>query len=77
MAYRVEVQAPDELRRLLLTHLDLARFQNAPQTDGITNAELIRLAAASPSQARSLLETEGYFSPQVSVKRDDPDDQTP
>ncbi|MBC7995445.1 MAG: BamA/TamA family outer membrane protein [Rhizobacter sp.] len=77
VSYRVEVQAPDELRQMLLTHLDLARFQNAPQTDGITNAELIRLAAASPAQARTLLETEGYFSPQVSVKRDDPPDQTP
>ena len=77
VSYRVEVQAPDELRQLLLTHLDLARFQNAPQTDGITNAELIRLAAASPAQARTLLETEGYFSPQVTVKRDDPPDQTP
>ncbi len=77
VSYRVEVQAPDELRQLLLTYLDLARFQNAPQTDGITNAELIRLSAASPAQARTLLETEGYFSPQVSVKRDDPPDQTP
>jgi translocation and assembly module TamA len=77
VAYRVEVEAPDELRQLLLTYLDLARFQNAPQTDGITNAELIRLAAASPAQARTLLETEGYFSPQVSVKREDPPEQTP
>ncbi|MBX3619265.1 MAG: BamA/TamA family outer membrane protein [Rhizobacter sp.] len=77
VAYRVEVQAPDELRKLLLTYLDLARFQNAPQTEGITNAELIRLAAASPSQARSLLETEGYFNPQISVTRIDPPDNTP
>lgn len=77
VSYRVDVQAPDELRQLLLTHLDLARFQNAPQADGITNDELIRLAAASPAQARTLLETEGYFGPQVSVKRDDPPDQTP
>lgn len=77
VSYRVDVQAPDELRLLLLTHLDLARFQNAPQADGITNDELIRLAAASPAQARTLLETEGYFGPQVSVKRDDPPDETP
>jgi len=77
VSYRVDVQAPDELKKLLVTYLDLVRFQNAPQTDGITNAELIRLAAASPAQARSLLETEGYFSPQVSVKRDDPPGETP
>lgn len=77
VAYRVAVNAPDNLRRLLLTYLDLARFQNAPQTEGITNAELIRLTAASPSQARSLLETEGYFNATISVTRVDPPDETP
>ena len=77
VAYRVEVDAPNELEKLLMTYLDLARFQSAPQTDGITNAELTRLAAASPAQARTLLETEGYFSPQISVERSDPPDQTP
>ncbi len=77
VAYRVEVQAPENLRRLLLTYLDLARFQNAPQTGGITNAELIRLTAASPSQARSLLETEGYFNAGIRVTRADPPDDTP
>lgn len=77
VAYRIEVLAPDELRRLLLEYLDLARFQNAPQTGGITNAELIRLAAASPAQARSLLETEGYFNARITVARDDPPDTTP
>lgn len=77
VAYRVAVQAPDDLRRLLLAHLDLARFQNAPQTEGITNAELIRLAAASPAQARQLLETEGYFNPEIGVTRIDPPDDTP
>ncbi|MET0335290.1 MAG: BamA/TamA family outer membrane protein [Rhizobacter sp.] len=77
VAYRVQVQAPDNLRKLLLTYLDLARFQNAPQTEGITNAELIRLAAASPSQARQLLETEGYFNAEIGVTRIDPPDETP
>ncbi|HEY0819632.1 MAG TPA: hypothetical protein VGD46_12690, partial [Rhizobacter sp.] len=77
VAYRVEVQAPPNLRQLLLTYLDLVRFQNAPQAEGITNAELIRLTAASPSQARSLLETEGYFNAQIGVTRIDPPDETP
>jgi translocation and assembly module TamA len=77
VAYRVEVQAPQNLRQLLLTYLDLARFQNAPQTEGITNAELIRLTAASPAQARSLLETEGYFNATIRVTRVDPPDETP
>jgi len=77
VAYRVAVDAPKDLEKLLVTYLDLARFQNAPQTDGITNAELVRLAAASPAQARQLLETEGYFNAQVTVTRADPPDETP
>ena len=67
--YRVEVQAPGPLRALLTTYLDLSRFQNAPATEGITPAELERLMRAAPAQARSLLETAGYFSAEVKVER--------
>jgi translocation and assembly module TamA len=67
--YRLEVAAPDELRPLLLNYLDLARFQTAPATEGITSAELDRLIAAAPAQVRALLETEGYFNPAVKVAR--------
>ena len=67
--YRLEVQAPTALRTLLTTYLDLARFQNAPATEGITAAELERLMRAAPAQARSLLETAGYFSADVKVER--------
>ena len=67
--YRLDVVAPDALRPLLLNYLDLARFQNAPATEGITSAELDRLIAAAPAQVRSLLETEGYFNPAVKVQR--------
>ena len=69
--YELEVRAPDPLRRLLLDYLDLARFQNAPASEAITPAELERLAAAAPAQARSLLETEGYFDADVKVTRSD------
>jgi len=69
--YELEVRAPDPLRRLLLDYLDLARFQNAPASEAITPAELERLAAAAPAQARSLLETEGYFEADVKVTRSD------
>ncbi len=67
--YRVDVQAPGTLRTLLTTYLDLARFQNAPATEGITPAELERLMRAAPAQARALLETAGYFSADVRVER--------
>jgi len=69
--YELEVRAPGSLRQLLLDYLDLARFQNAPASEAITPAELERLAAAAPAQARSLLETEGYFDADVKVTRSD------
>ncbi|MGE5865538.1 MAG: autotransporter assembly complex protein TamA [Rhizobacter sp.] len=68
--YRLEVQAPGELRTLLLTYLDLSRFQGEAQAESITQSELTRLANASPAHARSLLETEGYFAAEVNVVRD-------
>ncbi len=67
--YELEVRAPGPLRTLLLDYLDLARFQNAPASEAITPAELERLAAAAPAQARTLLETEGYFDADVKVTR--------
>jgi len=54
-------------RTLLENHLDLARFQLVPEGDAIKPLELDRLAAAAPAQARALLETEGWFEPEVTV----------
>jgi translocation and assembly module TamA len=68
--YRIDVQAPNELRGMLLNYLDLARFQDAPATEGINAAELERLVRAAPAQARGLLETEGYFNADVKVTRE-------
>ena len=67
--YRVEVQAPEPLRKLLTDYLDLARFQNAPAAEAINEPELERLMRATPAQARGLLETEGYFNAEVAVAR--------
>ncbi|HWH74347.1 MAG TPA: BamA/TamA family outer membrane protein [Methylibium sp.] len=67
-AYRLEVRAPGRLRELLVRHLDLARFREQPD---ISQAELGRLLAATPAQARGLLEPEGYFDARVEVQRVD------
>jgi translocation and assembly module TamA len=67
--YRLEIEAPGKLRGLLATYLDLSRYQNAPAGDEITRAEIDRLMSAAPAQVRSLLETEGYFAPEVQVSR--------
>ena len=72
-AYDLRVDAPQPLRELLVAHLDLARLRAAPPAESIAGAELDRLVAAAPAQARSLLETEGYYSPEVRVTRDVPD----
>jgi translocation and assembly module TamA len=67
--YLVEVEAADPLRKLLIDFLDLSRFQVAPVTEAINDAEIDRLMRAAPAQARGLLETEGYFNAEVTVTR--------
>ena len=67
--YRVQIEAPDPLKLLLTTYLDLARFQRGPESDQISVAEIDRLAAAARVQARALAETEGYFNPEVEARR--------
>ncbi|UXH79565.1 autotransporter assembly complex protein TamA [Roseateles amylovorans] len=64
-SYELTVEAPPELRALLLQHLDLARFRDTPEDMRLTAAELRRLAAVAPEQARQLLETAGYFNAKV------------
>ena len=78
-SWRVVVEAPDDLRELLLKYLDVARYRSSvgpqasepmPASDTnaavtITTGELRRLVATTPAQARQLLETEGYFAAQV------------
>ncbi len=70
--FELKVDAPDNLRKLLSTYLDVARFQTLPETESIDDTELDRLVAAAPAQARSLLETEGYFNAQVRASLDHP-----
>jgi translocation and assembly module TamA len=75
--YEVTVDAPDPLRAILEAHLDLNRYRHAPATEGITDPELGRLVAAAPEQVRTLLETEGYYDPEVRVTREAPADRLP
>jgi translocation and assembly module TamA len=69
--YELKVVAPKPLEKLLLDYLDLGRFQKTPRSEAITSTELDRLAGAAPAQARTLLETEGYFNAAVKVARTD------
>jgi translocation and assembly module TamA len=67
--YQLEVTAPKALKRLLEENLDLARFRDAPAGETLNNDELDRLVSAAPEQARALLATEGYFSPDVKAEQ--------
>lgn len=67
-AVQLDVDAPGNLDRLLETYLDLGRLRALAPDEPITAAELRRLLAATPAQARALLETEGYFDAQVEVE---------
>jgi translocation and assembly module TamA len=70
----VQIDAPDELKRLLDTHLDLARLVRVASgevNEPISESELRRLENATPAQARALLATEGYMAAQVRTQRED------
>ncbi len=62
--WRIELDAPQEVRSLLEKHLDIYRYRGRAEVDA---ALLERLVARTATEARELLATEGYFSPQVEV----------
>jgi len=62
-ALTVEVEAPDDLKKLLMQHLETARA--ARLGEQFDADEIARLQRQSELTARDLLATEGYFSPQV------------
>jgi len=64
------IDAPSELRTLLLRNLDLARLAALGEAEQPDEVEWLRLVAAAPAQVRELLETEGYFHPDVQVRRE-------
>src|SRR5262245_23339999 len=66
----LEIEAPSQLRTLLLRNLDLARLASMTGAEAPDETEWLRLVAAAPAQVRELLETEGYFHPEVQVRRD-------
>ena len=68
LGVRIEIEAPGDLKALLERHLDLVRLGRIARDD-VDDTEWARLIDASPSQVRELLQTEGYFAPQVRIER--------
>jgi translocation and assembly module TamA len=65
--YRVAIDAPRPIEKLLEDNLDLLRWQGNPRLD---LEQLQRLVKATPEQAKVLIATEGYYSPTVSAGLD-------
>jgi translocation and assembly module TamA len=64
----LEVEAPGPLDSLLRDNLDLGQVNRLAAGDPLPPGELERLLAAAPAQARSLVETEGYFNARIEVE---------
>jgi len=65
--YSVQIDAPGALDDLLEDNLDLVRWRGNPRLD---LEQLQRLVKDAPEQARTLIATEGYYSPKVSAGLD-------
>ena len=72
-ALEIGIDAPPELRVLLERHLDLARLATVARGEQLGDSELARLIEAAPAQARALLQTEGYFEPEIRIERRTPE----
>lgn len=66
-AFDLVVRAPDALRELLERHLELRRYREVTDLD---DAEISRLIVLADKDARELLATQGYFSPEVRITRE-------
>jgi len=65
--YTVRIDAPRNLRELLENNLDLMRWRGNARMD---LEQLQRLVRVAPEQVKTLIATEGYYTPQVSAGLD-------
>ncbi|MGH8854090.1 MAG: autotransporter assembly complex protein TamA [Telluria sp.] len=65
--YQVRIDAPGQLDDLLEENLDLMRWRGNARVD---MEQLQRLVKEAPEQAKTLIATEGYYSPKVSAGLD-------
>jgi translocation and assembly module TamA len=65
--YTVRIEAPRPLDELLRDNLDLVRWRGNPRLD---RDQLQRLVRNTPDQVRTLVATEGYYSPKVTAALD-------
>lgn len=62
--YDIDIDAPGEIKPLLLQYLDIARSRGSER---MSAEQLSRLVDATPEEISRLLETEGFFAPQITL----------
>ena len=73
-AFDITIRAPDLVRELLEKHLELQRYRAVTDLD---ETELQRLIVLAERNARNLVGTLGYFSPDIRITRESGVDQRP
>ncbi|MES2952126.1 MAG: autotransporter assembly complex family protein [Pseudomonadota bacterium] len=72
-AFELQIDAPQAIRDLLNTHLEIIRYREL--TD-LSDTELSRLMQVAKEDSRTLLATEGYFTPDIEAQLEiSPSDQ--
>lgn len=66
-AFELTIDAPDAIRDLLNTHLDIKRYR---EVSDLSDNELRRLMQVAQEDGRALLGTAGYFSPEIATELD-------
>jgi translocation and assembly module TamA len=65
-SWRIELDAPDDVRELLENNLNIYRYRGRPDVDVLVLKQLIERARPD---ARRLLATAGYFSPRIEAQQ--------
>ncbi|MFT4192576.1 MAG: autotransporter assembly complex family protein [Comamonas sp.] len=73
-AFELEVQAPDDVRELLQQQTELQHFRNFER---LSDMEINRLIGMAPDDIRELMATQGYFSPDIEIQRENRTGQIP
>ncbi len=63
--YTVKIEAPLKIKNMLQDNLSIAKWQHSAE---MNDRQLRRMYRAAPVEVRELMETEGYYSPEVDAQ---------
>ncbi|MEP7157186.1 MAG: BamA/TamA family outer membrane protein [Betaproteobacteria bacterium] len=72
--YRVDIDAPDTVRPLIVENLALIKLRKKDNQEGIDQPQLKRLVDEAKAEIETLVSTEGYFTPTIvaTLERENP-----